>query len=584
MAFDVLTMASLCKELKDKLLLARVNKISMPNDDEIILNLKTREGNYRLLISSNASLPLIYLSSQNKESKKNAPAFLMLLRKYLNTAKICEISLRGLERIIEIKFETYNELKDKSFKYLIFEMMGKHSNIIFTDENYTILDSIKRVNLLTSSLREILPSKKYFFPKELEKIDSRTVSYEIFKEQLLNSKKSLSKTLYSSFSGLSPLIASELFYLSNLDEDKDVFMLKEEDLRNLFKVFVEFIEKYKEEKFNPHIIYKNDEIIDFLALDLSLYSEKIYKKEYFSSISELLEKYYKEKDLSVRIKQKSSDLRKNVSNLIERNVKKYDLQKLQYKDTENMEKYKVYGDLLSTYSYDLKEGLKEYLCNNYYDDNKEILIKLDATLSIRQNIKKFYDKYAKLKRTKEALIIQIKNTEKEIFHLQNILNSIDISKKEEDLVVIKEELIDCGYIKKTKDNKKNKKEVKKQKALHFISSDGFHIYVGKNNYQNEYLSFEFANSNDWWFHAKNVPGSHVIVKSEVDMLSDTCFEEAASLAAYYSSSRSDKKVEVDYLKRKHLKKVPKSLPGFVIYHTNWSMLVEPKNNLKEIED
>ena len=333
----------------------------------------------------------------------------------------------------------------------------------------------------------------------------------------------------------------------------------------------------------PNIVYKDAVAVEVASLELEMYKNDIYTIQKFDSISELIHEYYSSRDRHIRIKQRTAELRKLVSNLLDRNEKKYALQAQQLKDTEKKDKFKVYGDLINTYGYELSGGEEALVCANYYDDNKEIKIKLDPTLSAKDNATKYYEKYAKLKRTFDAVSEEIKNTEMTIEHLSSILNSLDYAIEENDLTQIKNELIEYGFIKKTATNKGKSGKKLLSKPLHYISSDGFHIYVGKNNYQNEELSFSFANNNDWWFHAKGIPGSHVILKTDNKEPTDKAYEEAAALAAYYSKAGSSDKVEVDYIQRKQLKKVPSSIPGFVIYHSNWSMSVKPDNNLLLVE-
>lgn len=579
MAFDGLVMANVCYELKTCLVGGRISKISMPNKDELLLTIKNMAKNFRLLISANASLPLIYLSNINKQSPLNAPAFCMFLRKYIGTAKITDIYMESLERIIIIELEHNDELGDKCRKKLIFEMMGKHSNIIFCDENLKILDSIKRISASTSSLREVLPARTYFLPKELQKINPLTLDFESFYNLIKNSKENILRFLYLNYAGISPLLAEEICTRANIDSVSLASSLREIEYKHLYRTFELIMEDIKDNRFSPTIVYKNEEPIEFSSLSLSAYSSTLFKSIKFESISTLIYEYYSAKDTYIRIKQKSSDLRKIVSTILERNVKKFDLQRKQLLDSDKMDKFKVYGDLITTYGYELKGGEKELLCPNYYDDNKEIKISLDDTISAIENAKKYYDKYAKLKRTRDALSVQIEKTQADIKHLESIMTSLDLASDEDDLEQIRAELLDFSYIKKTSSTKKTKLV---SKPLHFISSDGFHIFVGKNNFQNEELSFKLASSNDWWFHAKNVAGSHVIVKAENKELSDRCFEEAAALAAFYSSNRLNQKVEVDYMQKKNLKKVPNAAPGFVIYHNNWSMIVSPSNKLEQI--
>ena len=284
----------------------------------------------------------------------------------------------------------------------------------------------------------------------------------------------------------------------------------------------------------------------------------------------MLERYYEEKNVLTKIRQKSADLRKIVQTALERNIKKYDLQKKQMQDTEKREKYRIYGELLNTYGYDVEPGAKSMEALNYYT-NEMITIPLDDTLTPSENAKKYFDKYGKLKRTFEALSDLTIEVKQEIEHLESIAAALDIALQEEDLVQIKEELIESGYIRRKGGNKKAKIT---SKPFHYISSDGFHIYVGKNNYQNDELTFKTATGNDWWFHAKGMPGSHVIVKTEGKELPDRTFEEAARLAAYYSKGREQEKVEIDYLQKKNVKKPNGAKPGFVIYYTNFSMAID----------
>ena len=305
-----------------------------------------------------------------------------------------------------------------------------------------------------------------------------------------------------------------------------------------------------------------------------------YQKTAFDSVSQVLERYYAEKNTVSRIHQKSTDLRKIISNALERSYRKLDLQTKQLKDTEKREKFRIYGELLNTYGYGLAGGEKSFKCLNYYD-NTEITIPLDPTLTARENAQKFFDKYNKQKRTFEAVTEQLSQTRAEIDHLESISTSMDIARLEEDLVQIKEELTEYGYIRRHYSGGKKVKIT--SRPYHYLSSDGFHIYVGKNNYQNEELTFKTANGGDWWFHAKGMPGSHVIVKTEGKELPDRVFEEAGALAAYYSRGRENDKVEIDYIQRKNLKKVPGAAPGFVVYHTNYSLLATPGIPVSEVK-
>ena len=361
-------------------------------------------------------------------------------------------------------------------------------------------------------------------------------------------------------------MANEILYRAGADADMPVASYDEDQLYHIATQFHHFMDDVKEGHFSPAIIWNGKEPIEFSAFPLTQYQD--YTIAAYTSISEVLELYYAKKNAYTRIRQKSADLRRIVTTALERNQKKLQLQLKQLSDTEKREKYRIYGELLQTYGYGVKEGSKFLVCENYYDDNKEIKIPLDETKSPLENAQKYFEKYNKLKRTYEALCALTEETQNEILHLESIQNALDIATSPDDLIDIKQELVDFGFIKKGRGQKKN---TGKSKPLHYRSSDGFDIYVGKNNYQNDELTFKFATGNDWWFHAKNMPGSHVIVKSENRELPDRVFEEAASLAAYYSKGRGAEKVEIDYLQKKNVKKPNKSAPGFVVYYTNYSM-------------
>lgn len=569
MAFDGITIANITKELRDTLLGGRIYKIAQPESDELLLTIKNNGSQYRLLLSADASLPLVYLTYTNKPSPMTAPGFCMLLRKHLQNARIIDITQPGLERIIHLELEHLNELGDLCRKKLIVEIMGKHSNIIFCDDQDKIIDSIKHISGMVSSVREVLPGRDYFIPQTQEKQNPLSdLSYVNFCERMQEKPMVIYKALYSTYTGLSPIIAQEICCRAQVDSDMPANVLEENALHALFDTLTDMMSQIAAGNFSPVIIYDGREPIEYAALPLTLYADKTMKP--CDSISSVLEQYYAERSMVTRIRQKSVDLRKIVQTALERNVKKYDLQMRQMKDTEKRDKYKVYGELLNTYGYNVEPGAKSMEALNYYT-NETITIPLDDTLTPQENAKKYFDKYGKMKRTYEALSELTVEVKAEIEHLESILAALDIAQQEDDLVQIKEELIESGYIRRKGGTKKAKIT---SKPFHYISSDGFHMYVGKNNYQNDELTFKFATGNDWWFHAKQKAGSHVIVKTEGQELPDRTFEEAARLAAYYSKGREQNKVEIDYIQKKHVKKPAGAKPGFVVYYTNYSMAID----------
>lgn len=572
MALDGITIANIVKELQDELAGGRVNKIAQPENDELLLTVRGNNGQRRLLISASASLPLIYFTSKNKQSPMTAPNFCMLLRKHIGSARIINISQPSLERVIFIDFEHLNELGDVCQKRLVVEMMGKHSNIIFCDSEGMILDSIKHVSANVSSVREVLPGRDYFIPETQEKRSPLNTSEAEFLEIVCKKPLPIAKSIYSSYMGISPVIAQEVCYRASIDGSMPIDSMNEAARIHLAHTFMILMEDVQNGAFVPNIIYREDEPVEYASLVLQQYTTG-HTSQNFNTVSELLETYYATKNIITRIRQKSVDLRKIVQTALERNRKKYIIQQKQLKDTEKKDKFKIYGELINTYGYGLQEGCKSLLALNYYT-NEEVTIPLDTNLTPGENAQKYFDKYNKLKRTEEAVTEQLAETKAEIEYLESVSTSLDIALSESDLSQIKEELTESGYIKRKYGGKKKQGQAK-SKPFHYISSDGYHMYVGKNNFQNEDLTFKVATGNDWWFHAKQMPGSHVIVKSNNEELPDSTFEEAGKLAAYYSSGRTAPKVEIDYIQKKQVKKTPGGKPGFVIYHTNYSLTIEP---------
>lgn len=568
MAFDGITVAALTKELKETICDGRIAKIAQPESDELLLTIKTKEGQRRLSISASASLPLIYLTNDNKPSPMTAPNFCMLLRKHIGNGRIVDVSQPGLERIIQLRIEHLDELGDLRQKTLVIEIMGKHSNIIFCDEKDQIIDSIKHVPAQMSSVREVLPGRPYFIPDTMEKQNPLTAAGEDFSQALQGKPMRISKAVYTSFTGISPVVAEEICYLAGIDSQMTASDLTDDMLTHLYRQFQYYMEDVRNGAFNPVIYFDGNTPKEFSALPLTHF-QNLEKKEY-SSISEVLSTYYATRNALVRIRQKSADLRHIVQTALERNRKKYELQSRQLKDTGNRDLYKVYGELINAYGYQLPEGSKELTALNYYT-GEELTIPLDPVKTPQENAQKYFARYNKQKRTYEALTELISETGDEIRYLESVESALDIALYEEDLTQIKEELSQAGYIRRRQQKKKAKIL---SRPLHYVSSDGYHMYVGKNNLQNEELTFHFASGNDWWFHAKGVPGSHVILKSGGDEVPDRTFEEAGRLAAYYSKNRGNEKAEIDYIEKKHVKKVNGVRPGFVIYHTNYSLVID----------
>ncbi len=580
MAFDGITIHALVNELNNRILNGRIEKIAQPEKDELLLTIKSEGIQYRLILSVNAGLPLVYLTDRNKPSPLTAPGFCMLLRKHINNGRIISITQPGLERIIRFKIEHLNEMGDYCTKNLIIELMGKHSNIIFTDSSDKIIDSIKRINAGISSVREVLPGYDYFIPSTTVKYDALTADRE-FAAGIISSKKlECGKSIYTSFTGISPQAAEEICHEAGIDSSYPACLLTESEAEHLANIFVGYIEEAAAGTYQPSLIYDNGKPVDFTVCGNSMYDGlTIIHSE---SVSSMLEAFYSEKNMTDRIKQRSADLRQTVNTLLERNARKYALQEKQLKDTEKRDTFRIYGELLNVYAHEIPEGVSSCEVLNYYT-GETITVPLDEHLTPHENSRRYYAKYNKLKRTREALSEQITATAAEAVHLESISTALDIAREYDDLIQIKEELSDYGFIKKHSAGT-GRRQKSKSRPFHYVSSDGYDILVGKNNIQNEELTFKTASPDDWWFHAKGMPGSHVIVKSGKDDVPDATFEEAAALAAYYSKGRGQEKVEVDYLMKKNVRKSSDAAPGFVIYHTNYSMIISPDiKNIKEIQ-
>ncbi len=601
MAFDGITVANLKRDFENLLLGGRIYKISQTESDELFITVKlsyeaAEKYNIkqtRLVLSADATLPLVYLTDESKASPMTAPNFCMLLRKHIQNGRITNVSQPGgLERIIRFEIEHLDEMGDLRHKVLLIEIMGKYSNIIFTDEDDVIIDSIKHIPASVSSVREVLPGRTYFIPGQ-DKVNPLTTTADEFSSLVLSKPMPSFKAIYSSYTGLSPIIAQEICYRAGIDADKSASALETSEAISLYRSFDSIMADIRSGSFTPAIYYDGEAPKEYSSIPLTIYGYKLSEEgdsqeqdpciRLTDSISSLIEQYYAEKNVVTRIRQKSSDLRKIVQTALERNVRKYDLQLKQIKDSEKKDKYRIYGELLNTYGYSATEGDKSITVNNYYT-GEDITIPLDPTLTASQNAKKYFDRYTKLKRTAEALEEQMKEVSEAIEQLESIATSLDIAKKEADLAQIRQELSESGYI-KSHFSGKGKREKITSKPFHYLSSDGFDIYVGKNNLQNDELTFKTANGGDWWFHAKKIPGSHVVLLTGGKDVPDRAFEEAAALAAFYSKGKNQEKVEIDYLKRKDVKKPNGAKPGFVVYYTNYSMAIAPDiSSLKLLSD
>ena len=581
MALDGLVIHSLAHELTTKLVGGKIDRVHQPENDELVLYIRNNKENFKLVLSSSASNPRIYIANDyKKENPIKAPMFCMLFRKYIQGGIITEISQINFERIIKISVESFDELKEKTTKDIYIEIMGRHSNIILV-QNSKIIDSIKRIPPSVSRVRQLLPNMTYELPPAQDKINPiKGTSIKSFINILREFDGPIYKGIYSKFLGISPSVAKEICHRANLNPNDNGNDKTRDELSVLYRIFSDLFTNIKKDEYNPCIVIDEnvDKVIDFSCINLSyLDGNKFIKND---SISQIIEDYYKTKDFKERVHQRTADLRKSISIKLERLYHKQKKIEKELRDADNADEFKVKGELLTSYIYMIQKGMESVEVANFYDPNySNIRIALNKNLTPSENAQKYFKKYNKLKTAKIELTSQIAICNEEIEYLENIMLGIENCENLEELNDIKDELIKLGYAKAPFRYKAKKDIDPTTKPNQFTSSDGFTILVGKNNKQNDYLTLRIADPEDLWMHTKNIPGSHVIIKCAGKEVPDNTLLEAATLTAYFSKARLSSQVPVDYTMKKHVKKPSGSKPGMVIYETNSTIYVTPTEEL-----
>lgn len=580
MAFDGIMINSIIHELNEKIVGGRIDKVYQPENDEIVLGVRSFGTNYKLLLTANPSHSRLQLTEKTRENPAVPPLFCMVMRKHIQSGKILQITQPSFERIVNIKIEALNEMGDYTVKTLVLEIMGRHSNLILVDENNTILECARHVSFDKSSVRQVLPGKEYVLPPSKDKLDTLLLDADNFKK-VLNEKQNEKAfaAIYKGYNGISPVIADEICHNAAIDSTSPVSELGEAEKTRLFESFAAVVDKIKNAAYEPMIVYDGDRMVDFVPFGLNMFGG--LRSEVFDTPSALAEHYYSAKDTAYRINQKTHDLRHIINQNIERCVKKRTMQQKSFKETENREYLRLCGELLTANIYAVKQGMTTVKLKNFYSETQEeIEIELDGALTPAENAQRYFKRYNKAKRTLAALEEQSAANDAELEYLEGILTSVANCENEQDIKEIRRELREQGYIKKDAP-KKGKQAVKKSVPLHFVSSDGFDIYVGKNNIQNDELTLKTARGSDIWFHTKNIPGSHVIVVSAGREVPDTTLTEAATLAAYYSKAQDSSMVPVDYTQKRNVHKPNGAKPGFVIYDTNKTAYITPSKDAVE---
>ena len=579
MAFDGIAISCLVHELNEALCPGRIDKVYQPEQDEVILSIRSHSGNHKLLLTANASCPRLHLTSRQKDNPMQPPLFCMVMRKHLQGGKILSITQPDFERVVQIKVEALNEMGDLSVKTLTIEIMGKHSNIILSDENDIIVDSVKRVSFDKSSVRQVLPGKRYAAAPSQNKLNPLTLERTAFDNVLnQNENAKLSNALYQSYTGISPTTANEIIHRA---ETTGTFVgeVSDAEKENVYEAFAALMTEVRNAQYMRELVFDaQSKPIEFAPFVLTMYEQ--YSKRPFETFSELLEFFYGERDTTVRMSQKSQDLRKLVQLNIERCAKKDDVFAKTLQEIEGRDTWRLYGELLTAHLYQIQPNAESVTLLNYYEeDAPEITIPLQPNRTASENMQAYFKRYNKEKRTFAALQPQIAANKEELAYLESVLSAIQSCTEENDVDDIREELVEQGFLRRRKTNGKTKQKPHKSKPMLFMSSDGFEMYVGKNNKQNDELTLHFADANDLWLHTKDIPGSHVIVRTQGQTLPEQTINEAANLAVYFSKARNSTLVPVDYTARRHVKKPNGAKPGMVIYATNQTAYITPDMTL-----
>lgn len=560
MSFDAIVTRALTDEFNNNYIGARVDKIYQTEKDEIMINMRSKDGSFKVLVSASSNNPRFYVSKITKENPSEAPLFSMILRKNLSGSKLVKVEQFGFDRAAQFVFSGYNEFHEEALYYLVVEIMGKYSNIVLCNENHKVIDAIKRVSTVMSSKREIEPGLIYERPPVFDRVSPISVDEEDLKNMMTNNADlELRDFLMRSFLGLSTEIANKILFDAAIDDKNLLKNLDENDANKFISSFIKTFEEVKEKNYSFNIYKLSERKSAYNAISLNQYAS--LEKENFPSISELLDKYYYEKDQKDRIAQRSQNMRHTISANLKRAKNKLQKQKEEMLESANREAYKVYADLISSNIHKISKGLKEIKLENFYDNMNEISVPLDQKLSAVQNAQKYYKRYQKMKQREIVLEKQIENTEDEINYLELVSDAIDRTDDVKNLDEIYFELIKNNYIKKDKKIKNKPKKI----AIHSIDyDDTSKVYYGKNNLQNEYITFKVADKNDVWMHVKGFPGSHVVIKSG-GYPSDELLVFAAKIAAKNSKAKDSNKVDVDFTTRKNVKKHPSGKTGLVNY-------------------
>ncbi|MDP4120746.1 MAG: NFACT RNA binding domain-containing protein [Bacillota bacterium] len=578
MALDGIFLQHIMYELKSEATGSKVDKIYQPNKEELVISLRTKNGNKKLLLSARANSPRIHFTKYAPENPQSPPMFCMLLRKRLGSGKLIDIRGDGLERIMFLDFSTINELGESEILTLAIEIMGKYSNVILIDEQQKIIDALKRVDLSMSSQRLVLPNLKYELPPKQDKINILETSIDIVIDKILKVDKdiSLNKAILNTLQGVSPVVCREIEFRSGSGAEINAKEITENQKSRLRYFLQRTAEAAQNANGKPYMIIEiKQKPIEFSFMNILQYGTSAVVKE-TESFSELLDEFYFERDSIDRMRVKSQDLLRLLMNAEERLTRKINTQQAELARSVDREQLRIYGDLLQANIHKYEKGSPFIEVEDFYNDMKPVRIKLNPALSITQNAQKYYKDYRKAKTAEQILKVQLQKGNDELLYLDTVFDSLSRASSERELSEIRIELMDEGYVKRQKGKAKPPAPLP---PVQFVSSDGFIILVGRNNKQNDKLTLKTAEKNDIWFHTKNIPGAHTIIVTDGKTPPDSTILEAASLAAYNSKAKDSAQVPVDYTLVRYVSKPSSAKPGMVIYTNNKTVYVTPSKEI-----
>lgn len=582
MALDGITLSMLKNEISEKLIGARIDKIHQPSKEELIISLRWNGGNGKLLISASANSPRIHFTESSVDNPKNPPMFCMLMRKHLGGAKLVEIEQFGLERMLHLSFSTYNEFGDPVIVKLAVEIMGRHSNIMLIGPDGRIIDAIKRVTADMSSVRQVMPGMAYVFPPAQNKLNTLEIYGTELTERLKTGRDiPLSKALMENLDGVSPIVCREISEKVTNGADTKVHDLNDADFEKLTETINEISSAVINKTAAPYmVVEENGHPLDFTFIPVKQYGSAVEVKKY-DSFSTMLDKFYSERSGADRMKQRSNDLFKFVTNLSERISRKLDVQRQELARSTEREILRVKGELIHANIWMLEKGMTSVVLENFYDDCKPIEIKLDPRLTPNQNAQHYFSEYRKADTAEKMLRQFIDKGEAELSYIESVFDLLCRARTDDEVIAIKEELIGQGYL---KNHRKNNQKPVKLSPKEYISTDGFKILCGRNNIQNDRLTFKDSKKYDIWFHTQKIHGSHTVVVTEGKDVPDSTLEQAAIIAAYNSKGRESSLVPVDYTEIKNVKKPSGSAPGKAVYEHYKTAYVKPAQFEKYFEN